>query len=237
MRSANATVIPRRQARRGSRRGRVAWPCVHAPRVFLAAPGSLRDNRRTVSDAARATVLLRRLRGGDTSAAEELLSLVHAELHELARRAMGGQHPGHTLQPTALLNEAWIRLTESPGDYEGRSHFLGVASRAMRTILVDHARRRRAAKRSGGERVPLDSLVEPYEDRALDLLGLDEALRDLGEVDPELVQLVELRFFGGLTHEEIAGARGCSVRTVERAWSTARSWLRQRLGSEVEPPR
>ena len=204
--------------------------------VALVGRGNLRDNRWTLSPSTRATVLLQRLRDGDAGAADELLPLVHAELHDLARRAMGRQRADHTLQPTALLNEAWIRLTERPGDYEGRSHFLGVAARAMRTILIDHARRRRAAKRSsGGERIELDALLQPYEERAIDLVALDGALEELAQVDAELVHLVELRFFAGLTHEDIAQARGCSVRTIERSWSTARSWLRHRLGPGSEP--
>jgi RNA polymerase sigma-70 factor (ECF subfamily) len=183
-------------------------------------------------DINRPTLLLQRLNDGDSAASEELLKIVYAELHGLARRAMAREPGGHTLQPTALLNEAWMRLFDSASsDWQGHSHFLGVAARAMRSILVDHARRRGAEKR-GGDRVRMDlsEAVASFEERGTDLVVLDEALEELAEVDPELARIVELRFFGGLKHPEIAKVLDSSLRSVERGWSTARAWLYQRVG-------
>jgi RNA polymerase sigma factor (TIGR02999 family) len=179
-------------------------------------------------------LLLQRLNDGDATASEELLRIVYAELHGIARRAMAREPDGHTLQPTALLNEAWIRLFDSvEKDWEGHSHFLGVAARAMRSVLVDYARRRNAEKRGGGgDRVQLDvaEAVASFEQRGTDLVALDAALAELAEVDPDLARIVELRFFGGLKHPEIAKVVGTSLRSVERGWSTARAWLYQRIG-------
>jgi RNA polymerase sigma factor (TIGR02999 family) len=179
------------------------------------------------------TRLLARLRGGDPLAADELLALVHDELHALARSAMRRQGANHTLQPTALLNEAWIRMAGSGGELRDREHFLATAARTMRTVLVDHTRRRRAAKRdAGGERAPLEAVVLEWETDQLDLLALDEALAELETLGPELVHLVELRFFAGLTHPEIAAATGASLRRVERDWAFARDWLRTKLETD-----
>lgn len=182
----------------------------------------------------RPTLLLQRLNDGDVAASEELLKILYNELHGLARRAMAREPEGHTLQTTALLNEAWIRLFDSADkDWEGHSHFLGVAARAMRSVLVDYARRRNADKRcGGGDRVRLDlaEAVASFEKRGTDLVVLDEALEELADVDPVLARIVELRFFGGLKHPEIAKVIGSSLRSVERGWSTARAWLYQRVG-------
>jgi RNA polymerase sigma factor (TIGR02999 family) len=178
-----------------------------------------------------ATGLLARLRTGDGAAADELLPLVYAELLELARQRFAGRR-GHTLQPTALCHEAWLKLIQGAGDFNDRTHFLACASRAMRQILTDHARARRAQKRGGGQAAhleSLDGLLVAYEDRALDLVDLDDLLQRLGEVDPELPPVVELRFFGGLTVGETAAVLGRSVRSVERQWTLARGWLRHRL--------
>ena len=165
----------------------------------------------------------------DPKAAEELLPLVRTELHRLARNAMAGQPSGHTLQPTALVNEAWLKLA-GLGAIEGREHFLALAAAAMRSVLVDHARRRRAAKRGGGaQREALEGLVLEYEERAIDLVALDEALTELAEVEPRGARIVELRFFGGLDHPAIAQLLDRSLRSVERDWATARAWLRHRL--------
>jgi RNA polymerase sigma factor (TIGR02999 family) len=196
----------------------------------------------------QATALLQRAAEGDRGAREELLGLLYRELHALAEAQMRGERADHTLQPTALLNEAWIRLVETPGDpasglrgpaaghCRGRSHFLCTAARAMRNVLVDHARRRAARKRGApAERVALDEALAPYEDRALDLVALDETLERLGARDAELARVVELRFFGGLTAQETAAALGLSVRQVEGAWVTARGWLRQELGARNSP--
>lgn len=192
------------------------------------------EEREPAGAAGEATRLLRRLREGDERAADELVPLVYAELHRLARRAMADLPPGHTLQPTALLNEAWVRLTHGGGaGFEDREHFLAVASRAMRSVLVDRARRRGARKRGGGaERLELDRVVAVLEERSADLVALDEALEDLAQLDPELARIVEMRFFGGLKHPAVASVLGVSLRSVERGWSTARAWLHARLAPE-----
>jgi len=182
------------------------------------------------------TVLLRRLGAGEASAADELLPLVYERLHELARGYMGDERRGHTLQPTALVHEAWLRLERAPNAWLSdpttvdRNRFLSVAARAMRHVLVDHARRRRADKRGAqAERVPLDDVLENLEQPTGDLLALDEALARLTDSDAELASIVELRFFGGLTVQEAADVLSVSPRRVERGWSTARMWLMREL--------
>ena len=150
---------------------------------------------------------------------------------------MAGRPHGQTLQPTALLNEAWIRLVERERpSFDGRGHFLGVAARAMRSVLVDASRRRTAGKRGGGEsRVPLDDLLLSFEEQAIDLVALDQALDALATEDATLARIVELRFFGGLSHPEIVEVLGVPLRSVERGWRTARAWLRQQVdGDESE---
>lgn len=149
----------------------------------------------------------------------------------MARRHLAHQPDGHTLQATALVHEAYLRLCR-PGasPYQGRDHFMAVAAVAMRTVVVDHARRKAAGKRSAaGGRVELDALVREYEDRAGDLLELDQALARLAEADPLLAQLVELRFFGGQPMEECARVLGLSERQAYRWWQAARAVLRQEL--------
>ena len=177
------------------------------------------------------TRLLQRLGDGDPDAAAELAPIVYDELHRLAQRAMGAAPAGHTLQPTALVNEAWMKLFGSPGvDFHGRSHFIGVAAHAMHSILVDHARGRAAQKRGGSyERVALDQVLLLFDDRSIDVLALEDALQDLAAFDGPLARLVELRCYGGLTHSAIAATEGRSLRSVERDWRTARAWLLVRL--------
>lgn len=173
------------------------------------------------------TALLRRLESGDRDAQGRLYELVHAELRGRAHRLLLGG-PKVTLQTTALVNEAWVKLLsgEHPS-WNDRSHFLRVAARAMRSVLVDHARARRADKRGGDRaRVALDDVVAAYEERALDLVSLDSALEKLAKFDAQLAELVELRFFAGLEIEETARVLGVSASTVERGWRTARTWLR-----------
>ena len=182
------------------------------------------------------TQLLGRMSAGDASAANELLPVLYEELHALASKFMRERPSGTTLQPTALVNEAWLKLVDAQAasGFESRSHFLGVAARAMRSVLVDYARRRGALKRGGAhERVPLEHVVDLFEENGGELLALDEALTRLAEMDPELGRVVELRFFGGLSVEETARATGRSEATIVREWRVARLWLQR----ELEHPR
>ncbi len=177
--------------------------------------------------------LLERMASGDQSAAAELLPLLYGELRGMAHAAMGVDE-AQTLQPTALVHEAWLRLQGSGVNraYDNRAHFLGVAAKAMRSVLVDHARRRAALRRGGErERLPLEDVVELFEQSAPDLLGLDVALEKLARVDEQLARIVELRFFGGSSVEDTARALGVSEPTIVRGWRVARMWLRRELES------
>lgn len=185
-----------------------------------------------VSRQGEATVCLARLCRGDRAAGDELFRLVYGELREMAGGFMRRGQKGETLQPTALVHEAFLRLVEGePAEgWESRAHFLGVAAKAMRSVLVDHVRAKQAQKRGGSSaRVPLDDLVDELQQSGSDLVSLDDALQALAQLDGELARVVELRFFGGLTIEETARVMGISTATVERAWRTARLWLRDRL--------
>ncbi len=155
---------------------------------------------------------------------------MYAELHRLAARLMGEERAGHTLQATALLHEAYMRLVEPGAEYSDRSHFFRVAAKAMRHVLVDHARARAAQKRGGGRRVDLDSEAFAARDDAQSLLAVDEALGRLQALDPQLGQLVEMRFFGGLDNAATAAGLGISLRSVERGWRLARAFLVRELG-------
>ncbi len=183
------------------------------------------------------TRLLADVRLGRREAVDRLLPVVHDELHRIAARYMRGERADHTLQPTALVNEAYLRLVDQRDiEWRDRAHFLGVAAQLMRLILVDHARARRAAKRAGGERVPLEEMMVVVDERDVDLVALDEALERLAAMDPRLGRVVELRYFGGLTTRETAEVLGVGTATVEREWATARGWLRRELtrGSEED---
>jgi RNA polymerase sigma-70 factor, ECF subfamily len=174
--------------------------------------------------------LLRGSRDGDSSATARLFTLVYDELRGLAARAMRGERPDHTLQPTALVHEAWLRLTRDTAPaVQSRDHFFALAAAAMRRVLIDHARRRRAAKR--GAPPPTPERAIDAEGSAEDdyLAGLGEALEELERTEPRLVRLVELRFFAGFTVEETAALLGVSARTVKRDWSFARGWLHRRI--------
>jgi RNA polymerase sigma factor (TIGR02999 family) len=181
------------------------------------------------------TSLLVRLRGADdatrSEALQQVLELLYPELRRLAARLMRRERPGHTLQPTALVHEAFLELVDdSAVDWQGRSHFLGVAARVMRRVLVDHARRRRANKRGGGlAQVTLDEALAGGPDRALDVLELDEILERFASLDARGARVVEMRVFGGLTADEAAAALGVSKRTVDADWSVARMWLAREL--------
>jgi RNA polymerase sigma factor (TIGR02999 family) len=182
------------------------------------------------------TRLLQQINAGDRSAVERLLPIIYDELHAQARRIMGGERREHTLQPTALINEAFLRLVDqdSPG-YEDRMHFLRVASRAMRNVLVDHARARAAQKRGGDHlKVTLDAGLVVDASAPEQLLVVHETLERLGEVDPQLAQIVELRYFGGLIDKEIGAAIGVSERTVQRSWRMARAWMTREMAKETD---
>jgi RNA polymerase sigma-70 factor (ECF subfamily) len=185
----------------------------------------------------RVTILLDRASSGDAAATEELFPLVYDELRTLAASFLAHEKAGHTLQPTALVNEAYMRLV-GPGDvtWDSRAHFFGAAARAIRRILTDHARSRGRQKRGGGAgRVPLEDAALVTDGPNLDLLSLDEALTRLSVLDAQKARVVELRFFGGLTEEETARALAVSVSTVTRDWRFARAWLRREMGG-VEAP-
>lgn len=168
---------------------------------------------------------------GDADAMERLIPVVYQELRRLAAGYLRGERPGHTLQPTALAHEAFLRLVGNPNaEWQGRRHFLGVAARTMRSILVDHARRRRAQKRGGGQAaVALDTGLLVAGNRPVEFDDLDRALEDLARLSERQARVVELRYFGGLTVEEVADLIGVSPVTVKRDWTTARAWLYREL--------
>jgi RNA polymerase sigma factor (TIGR02999 family) len=176
------------------------------------------------------TRILSSIEAGDPHAAEELLPLVYDELRRLAAARLAAEKPGQTLQATALVHEAYLRLVggEQPRDWDGRRHFFAAAAEAMRRILVDGARHKRSRKAGGGRRrLDLDDVEPALEDGDGDrLLALDEALRRLEAEDPRKAELVKLRFFAGLSAEQAAAALGVSLSTAEKDWAYARSWLR-----------
>ena len=173
------------------------------------------------------TTLLRAWAEGDEAAGEKLFPILYGELRRQAGRYMRRERRSHTLQPSGLVNEAYLRLAGSPDlDWHDRAHFFAIAARVMRQVLVDHARRRRAAKREGCH-VTLEDADAPA--APLELLDLEDALKELVALDPRQARVVELRFFGGLDVEETAGVLGLSPRTVKREWQTARAWLQHRL--------
>jgi RNA polymerase sigma factor (TIGR02999 family) len=171
---------------------------------------------------------------GDRSAADRLFPLVYDELRAVAGLCFGNEAAGHTLQPTALVHETYIRLVDSSRvNWESRSHFFGIAARAMRRILVDHARGRRAAKRGGAAlKLSLSAELVGGDERDEYLVSIDSALDHLSGMDPELARVVELRFFGGLTIEETAEMLHVSPKTVKRQWALARAWLHQNIARE-----
>jgi RNA polymerase sigma factor (TIGR02999 family) len=177
------------------------------------------------------TQLLAKWRDGNQSALDELYPLVYDELHRLARRYMSRERKGHTLQTTALINEAYVRLVDQKNvHWENRSHFFAISAQIMRRILIDHARRHAYAKRGGGaQQVSLEEAAAVTPNPSRELVRLDEALKSLAEMDPRRSQVVELRYFGGLNNEEIAGVLKISANTVTRDWNMARAWLYQQL--------
>ena len=181
------------------------------------------------------TALLGDWSGGDRTALNELLPVVYAELRRVAARQLRKERADHTLQPTALVNEVYIRLVDQRQvDWHSRAHFFGVAAQIMRRILVDHARRHAASKRGDGVRcVSIDEAMDVAASNEMPVLSLNEALDRLETVDPELARIVELRAFGGLTIEEAAHVLSVSASTAKRDWRTAKAWLNRELGSEV----
>lgn len=182
------------------------------------------------------TVLLREIRGGDSDAVNKLIPLVLNELRTLARLQLRHERPGHTLQPTALVNEAYVRLvTDQARDWQNRAHFIGVSVSVMRRILIDYARRKQALKRDGGQQVIIDGidLAGVSGEQADELVALDLALDQLEKMNPRQRRIVELRYFGGLSVEETAEVLSVSPITVKRDWSTARAWLKGQVRPQV----
>jgi RNA polymerase sigma factor (TIGR02999 family) len=187
----------------------------------------------TTSDTQPVTELLIQLRDGSPGAMDRLFPLVYEELRRVAQRALRGERTGHTLGTTGLVHETYLRLVDQTRlEYRDRGHFYGIAARAMRQILVDHARRHRAAKRGGAQKpILLEEALLTVEDRAEALVALDDALNDLEGVDARLSQVVQCRFFGGLTEEETGEALGVTARTVRRDWLKAKGWLYHQLSA------
>jgi RNA polymerase sigma-70 factor (ECF subfamily) len=177
------------------------------------------------------THLLVASRNGDREALERLMELVYTELRQIAARFLHVERRNHTLQPTALIHEVYLRLlAKDAPEWENRAHFFGCAARVMRRVLVDYARAHRAEKRGGAaDRVGLDGIGEQSARADLDLAALDDALSALEALNPQHARIVELKFFGGLTNEETAEALGLSIATVRRAWTAARLWLQYEL--------
>jgi RNA polymerase sigma-70 factor (ECF subfamily) len=179
------------------------------------------------------TQLLNDWTNGSEAARDELMPLVYAELRRLAHRHMGRERPGHTLQTSGLVNEAFLRLVDQTNvHWRNRAHFFAIAAQIMRRILVDYARSRRYAKRGGGaQRVSLNEALIASEGRSAEVVALDEALEGLAAIDQRKSQIVELRFFGGLSIEEAAEVLGVSPGTVMRDWTLAKAWLRKEMAA------
>lgn len=173
------------------------------------------------------TRLLLAWRDGNKQALDQLIPLVYSELHRIAARQMKNERRGHTLQTTALLNEAYEKLVEHQDlQWQNRAHFFAIAAQIMRRILIDHARKRLRIKRSGGsQQISLDEVALVSEPRAEELISLDNALTELARLDPQKSRIVELKFFGGLTMEEIADMEHVSTKTIQREWRAAKAWL------------
>jgi RNA polymerase sigma factor (TIGR02999 family) len=184
------------------------------------------------------STLLRAWSGGDQKALERLTPIVYEELHRLARRYMKGERPGHSLQTTALVNEAYTRLVDYRRmQWQNRAHFFAVSAQLMRRILVEHARRHNLKRGGGVQHVSLDEAAVVGGDEDVDLVALDDAMNALARIDPRKVQVVEMRFFGGLSVEETAEVLKVSTVTVKRDWRAARTWLyRELTGGTTEAP-
>jgi RNA polymerase sigma-70 factor (ECF subfamily) len=185
----------------------------------------------TTPSSEKVTRLLAAWSNGDKAALDQLMPLVYQELHRLARRRLGREIPGHTLQTTALVNEAYLRLVkQKEAQWQNRAHFFAIAAQMMRRILVDYARSRHYAKRGGrGQKVSFDEMIAVPEGQATDVVALDEALTTLGEIDQRKSKMVELRFFGGLSIEETAEVLGVSSATIRRDWTLTKAWLQREM--------
>ena len=183
------------------------------------------------SDSQQITALLGNWRNGDKAAAAEVMTLVYGELRRLAKRYMARERLGHTLQPTALVHELYLRLfAVAPVEWRDRAHLFAVAAQQLRRILIDHARSLHRERRGGTQlRVSLSEVADWAETRDCEMVALDDALRQLEELDPRAAQVVELRFFGGLTEREAAEVLSISVATLKRDWDFSRSWLLDQL--------
>ena len=188
------------------------------PQECLAIPGSQ-----------SVTQMLQAWGAGDEAARDALIPVVYEQLHRIARQHLRRERAEHTLQTTALINEAFLKLVEQSVPWESRNHFFGIAARLMRQVLVDHARARQRLKRGGNQHQISLTSAEEVQEQSTDLLALNEALTVLSEIDPQRSQIVELRFFGGLTIEETAEVMQISTPTVERGWRAARAWLQTEL--------
>jgi RNA polymerase sigma-70 factor (ECF subfamily) len=187
-------------------------------------------------DDGQVTLLLKAMKNGDKSAAEKLLPLVYQELHRLAKSYMQRERRDHTLQPTALINEAYLRLVRDTVDWQSRQHFIGVAANVMRRLLVDHARAHNAEMRAGGlQRVEFEEGLMVSSERSKEVLALHDALTTLEGVDPRQAKVVELRYFGGFSVEEIGEILDMSPRSVKRHWALARIWLLKQMKKHCDP--
>lgn len=182
------------------------------------------------SEAQEVTRLLQSLNAGNREAVDALVPLVYAELRKLAAHYLRSERDEHTLQPTALVHEAFLRLVEQETAWQNRTHFFAMAANLMRRILVDYARSHGAEKRGGAaEKISLDDAFIFVKEKPSEMIALDEALEELAKIDPRRSRVVELKFFGGLNHEEIAGILGVHVNTVLRDWNLARAWLKTQM--------
>jgi RNA polymerase sigma factor (TIGR02999 family) len=180
------------------------------------------------------TLLLTQVRAGNQDAASQLISLIYQELRQMAGAFMRGERPGHTLQATALVNEAYMRMVGGhPVDWQNRAHFFAIAAHTMREVLLDYARRVRAGKRGGGDarRVELDEEFAIAPDKLDEVIAIDEALERLARIDPRQSRIVELRFFAGLNVEEAGEVMGISPKTVKREWRSAKAWLHREMAA------
>lgn len=188
------------------------------------------DEKSPINETREVTRLLLKINAGEKQAVEELVPLVYNELRKLAAHYLKSEREGHTLQPTALVHEAFLKLVEQETAWQNRNHFFAMAANLMRRILVDYARAYKAEKRGGAmEKVSLEDAFVFVKEKPSEMLALDEALQELAKIDARRAKVVELKFFGGLNHDEIAEILGIHVNTVLRDWNLARAWLKTQI--------